>query len=219
MTDRRPTGRRTPPRRIFVAFLLASVAAHAGALAALSPLTLESGPSRPRALEVVILSPRPLLPESHKSAAVPRAASMSELMPTRMAANDAPRTVYREPVIALRELDPEEQLAAPVESGLPNSFTAEFSEREPRQATAAVTAPSLNAAYLSNPAPRYPDAARRSGDQGTVTLRVQITRDGVASRVAVEKSSGSPHLDTAALEAVKAWRFTPAHHGGDAVES
>jgi protein TonB len=37
--------------------------------------------------------------------------------------------------------------------------------------------------------------------------------------VAVEKSSGSPHLDAAALEAVKAWRFTPARRGADAVES
>ena len=144
---------------------------------------------------------------------------MSEPTPARVAANDAPRTVSREPVIDLREPDPEERLAVPVASELPNPFTAEFSEREPRQATAAVTAPSFNAAYLSNPAPRYPDAARRSGDQGTVTLRVQVTRDGVASRVAVEKSSGSSHLDTAALEAVKAWRFTPARRGGDAVES
>ena len=82
-----------------------------------------------------------------------------------------------------------------------------------------MTAPSFSAAYLSNPAPRYPDAARRSGEQGTVTLRVQVARDGAPSRVAVEKSSGSPHLDAAALEAVKAWRFTPARRGGEAVES
>jgi protein TonB len=85
--------------------------------------------------------------------------------------------------------------------------------------TLSATPPSYQAAYLSNPAPRYPDAARRSGEQGTVKLRVQVARDGVASRVAVEKSSGSPHLDAAALEAVKAWRFAPARQGGNAVES
>jgi len=50
-----------------------------------------------------------------------------------------------------------------------------------------------------------------------VTLRVHVARDGAASRVAVEKSSGSPHLDAAALEAVKAWRFAPARQGGNAV--
>ena len=79
--------------------------------------------------------------------------------------------------------------------------------------------PSFNAAYLSNLAPPYPVAARRAGEQGTVTLRVRVTREGLASRVAVEKSSGSPHLDAAALEAVKAWRFAPARQGADAVES
>jgi len=35
----------------------------------------------------------------------------------------------------------------------------------------------------------------------------------------VEKASGSPHLDTAALEAVKAWRFAPARRGVEAIES
>jgi protein TonB len=72
---------------------------------------------------------------------------------------------------------------------------------------------------LSNPAPSYPAASRRAGEQGTVTLRVRVAVDGSASRVTVEKSSGSPHLDAAALEAVKAWRFTPARRGADAVES
>ena len=86
-------------------------------------------------------------------------------------------------------------------------------------ASVAVTPPGFNAAYLRNPAPRYPLAARRAAEQGTVTLRVLVTREGLASRVAVEKSSGSPHLDAAALEAVKAWRFTPARQGADAVES
>lgn len=82
-----------------------------------------------------------------------------------------------------------------------------------------MAAPGSSAAYLSNPAPRYPDAARRSGEQGTVMLRVQVGRDGAPSRVLVENSSGSPHLDAAALQAVRAWRFTPARRGADAVES
>jgi protein TonB len=119
-----------------------------------------------------------------------------------------------------------EQYSRPAEEVLPSPAVVDdpeprFSvpERPSQAAATPANPPVYHAAYLSNPAPRYPDAARRSGDQGTVTLRVQVTRDGVASRVAVEKSSGSPHLDTAALEAVKAWRFTPARRGGDAVES
>jgi len=82
-----------------------------------------------------------------------------------------------------------------------------------------VTPPSFNAAYLRNPSPRYPANARRAGTQGTVTLRVQVTREGLVARVDVEKSSGSPHLDAAALEAVKAWRFVPARQGAEPLES
>jgi protein TonB len=124
-----------------------------------------------------------------------------------------------EQALAVQEPRLDDRRPIAVGSEVEKSAAAEVAERESRQATAAVTAPSSNAAYLSNPAPRYPDVARRSGEQGTVKLRVQVARDGVASRVAVEKSSGSPHLDAAALEAVKAWRFKPARRGADAVES
>ena len=82
----------------------------------------------------------------------------------------------------------------------------------------AVAPPAFNAAYLRNPAPRYPPVARRSGEQGTVTLRVLVTPEGLPARVDLERTSGSVHLDNAALEAVKGWRFTPARRGSEAVE-
>lgn len=80
-------------------------------------------------------------------------------------------------------------------------------------------APGFTAEYLLNPVPRYPLIARRNGEQGTVTLRVLVTREGVPSEVRVEKSSGSSHLDGAALDAVRAWRFVPARRNGEAVEA
>ena len=220
MSDWRPTGRGGPSRRVFFAFLLVSVAAHATALVALSIPAIEKGPSRPAALEVVILAPKPLHLGADEPAAAPRAASGKGPTQARAKSNEPPRTPSREPVIALPEPDPDDRGTVPLANALPNSPAAEVPEREPKQAiTTTANAPRFNAAYLSNPAPRYPEVARRSGEQGTVTLRVQVARDGVASRVAVEKSSGSPHLDAAALEAVKAWRFTPARRGGDTIES
>jgi periplasmic protein TonB len=88
-----------------------------------------------------------------------------------------------------------------------------------REAGAETATLNVTPAYLRNPGPRYPDAARRAGEQGTVTLRVLVTREGLPARVTVEKSSGSAHLDNAALEAVKAWRFTPARQGAERIES
>ena len=82
-----------------------------------------------------------------------------------------------------------------------------------------VTAPSFNAAYLRNPAPRYPPIARRNGEQGTVTLKVLVTREGLTASVSVEATSGSASLDQAAAEAVRSWRFAPARQGAQTVEA
>jgi protein TonB len=55
--------------------------------------------------------------------------------------------------------------------------------------------------------------------EGTVTLRVLVTRDGLPARVSVEKTSGSGDLDNAALETVRTWRFTPARQGERSIEA
>ncbi len=84
--------------------------------------------------------------------------------------------------------------------------------------TETVTPPSFSAAYLRNPPPVYPAAARRNGEEGTVTLHVLVTAEGAPSRIELERSSGSRLLDAAAIEAVRGWRFQPARRGSQAVE-
>jgi len=76
-----------------------------------------------------------------------------------------------------------------------------------------VTPPSFDAAYLDNPAPRYPPAAARLRESGRVLLLVRVGADGLPERVEVSRSSGSPRLDQAALETVRRWRFVPARQG------
>ncbi len=72
---------------------------------------------------------------------------------------------------------------------------------------------------LSNPAPAYPDAARRKGHEGEVVLVFDVTADGTCADARVDKSSGHSTLDNAALTAVRAWRYTPATKGGQPVRS
>jgi protein TonB len=79
--------------------------------------------------------------------------------------------------------------------------------------------PSFNAAYLNNPAPNYPSISRRLGEQGLVSLRVQVAADGTAGSVELQTSSGSSRLDQAALEAVKKWQFVPAKRGDQPVSA
>lgn len=75
----------------------------------------------------------------------------------------------------------------------------------------------FNAAYLNNPPPAYPLAARRRGIEGGVLVRAEVQADGSCSRVELKKTSGSELLDQAALEAVRKWRFVPAKKGSQAV--
>lgn len=78
-------------------------------------------------------------------------------------------------------------------------------------------APRFDAAYLRNPPPAYPRAARRLGEEGRVVLRVRVERDGSPSKLEVQASSGSTRLDEAAFDAVRHWRFVAARRGDDNV--
>ena len=73
--------------------------------------------------------------------------------------------------------------------------------------------------YLKNPAPRYPEQARRAGHEGLVMLNARVGADGRAQEVAVRASSGFPLLDEAALKAVQRWKFKPARIGSVPVDS
>ena len=75
------------------------------------------------------------------------------------------------------------------------------------------------ASYIYNPKPKYPDAARKEGWEGTVLLRVLVDREGKSKSVEVNHSSGFETLDRVAMETVRVWRFHPAHYGERLVES
>jgi periplasmic protein TonB len=79
------------------------------------------------------------------------------------------------------------------------------------------TPPSSGAAYLNNPKPVYPVAARRRGMEGLVRLEVEVSAHGHPVSVTIKESSGSRILDVSARDAVKRWRFEPARHMGRAV--
>ena len=62
------------------------------------------------------------------------------------------------------------------------------------------------------PAP-YPDAARRRGVRGTITVDMIVDETGRPTELQVVESAG-PILDEAVLEAVRTWRFEPARKDG-----
>ena len=78
-------------------------------------------------------------------------------------------------------------------------------------------APSYQAAYLHNQPPAYPRISKRRSEEGTVLLRVKVSKNGKAALVQIKKSSGSKRLDNAAHQTVNKWRFVPAKKEGKVV--
>ncbi len=202
-------------RRTLAVCLCVSVAVHALVFGVLPGFTSDPPPPV-TALEVVLLQTEAVVVAPPVPMSPPRREPPE---PVRAVAPVAPRPAPPAPVLALPEPQAREGASFTIEPVRVPEPAVAAPEQKTHIASVAMTPPGFNAAYLRNPAPRYPASARRAGTQGTVTLRVQVSREGLAARVDVEKSSGSPHLDAAALEAVKAWRFVPARQGAEPVES
>jgi protein TonB len=56
------------------------------------------------------------------------------------------------------------------------------------------------------------------GMEGTVLVKVLVSREGKVLQLSIAHSSGYEPLDTAAKEAVQNWRFVPARRGDSAVD-
>jgi protein TonB len=89
--------------------------------------------------------------------------------------------------------------------------------RESSVAALASTPAVYDAAYLNNPAPRYPVRAFRDRAEGTVVVRAEILANGLSGRVELQTSSGFDSLDDAAMSTIKKWRFKPATVDGKAI--
>jgi len=226
--------------RLLAAWLAASVAVHVVVMLAL-PVVRMIEEGRPTVIEVTLRQiepprvipspPEPKLSPPAREKPAPKKEARRVPVPESVPQREPPVTPPREPapapaIIALPQAESPVRVPAAEPDATPRQEApraapsvgkTDTGSREP--APAAVTPPAFNAAYLRNPPPRYPVSARRNGEQGTVTLRVLVTREGAPATVTVHATSGSSALDAAAVEAVKGWRFTPARQGADAVEA
>ena len=54
--------------------------------------------------------------------------------------------------------------------------------------------------------------------EGTVILKVLVSREGRVLNIEIARSSGYELLDRAANDAVKSWRFVPARRGDSPID-
>lgn len=196
-------------RRWLTAVILVALA-HAGAWYGLSQLRDDIVPPRPlKVIEVALLTP-PAPPRiAEKPPEPPRPEPRPKMQPRE---KPVPRPLLAAQAVAEREM--EQAAEPPPPAPTPPAPVAEPPRTAPEPV---VEAPRFNAAYLNNPPPAYPLAARRRGMEGRVLVRAEVQADGSCNRVELKKTSGHDLLDQAALEAVKKWRFVPARKGGQAV--
>jgi len=64
----------------------------------------------------------------------------------------------------------------------------------------------------------YPEAAKRAGIEGSVTVKFKVRRDCTVDSVAVVKSD-NPMLDSAAIAAFKKCRYLPGRKNYELVET
>jgi protein TonB len=164
--------------------------------------------------QIVLREAPPLLvslvsPPPPKPVEVPRPVPMPNLRPpeVHLSIPPPPENLY-----AVR-MEPEVPPSAPAlavapVASAPPSFAIPHAVVEP---------PRADMAYLNNPAPTYPAASRRAGEQGKVLLRVRVDAKGDVEEIQLQASSGFARLDEAALSAVRRWRFSPARMGDRAV--
>lgn len=198
-------------RRFHVAMLVAS--AHVGAI-----WLLQQGGSPPGSTETLVngeLVSEIVAPPTPTVAPQPQSAPKPQPRPTP----PQPQQVQPTPPVQdtpsqLVQETPQPQTpqteAAPVETPV----VAQESAAPP--APQRTEQPSVDASYLYNKHPAYPEVSRRFNEQGQVIVRVLIGTKGEVLRAELGKSSGFVRLDRTAVSAVRGWRFLPGKRDGQA---
>lgn len=185
--------------------LLLVVALHAAALALLLTQKMLVAPPPPQPMLVVEVPP-PVLPPPPQVAA-------PEL---RM---EAPAILVPPPLVEIAQ-PPRPTVAAVVAEPAPlRPPPGPVIAAAPSSGPSAPALETLPATMIEAVPPRYPLEARQRKEQGTVVLEVQLSPAGLVEQIEIHRSSGSPRLDKAALDAVRRWRFVPARQGEQAVDA
>lgn len=176
---------------------------------AAAPAPPEAVPPPPAAR---LPEPPPLVvPPAPDTVAVAKADDVrpTELRPQELEAPDAP------PVPAAEEPPPELSKAEEPPKPVPPA---------PPQAVEQAAAPApVQARVDAPPAPRrrirpkYPEEARRRGEQGDVTVELAVDARGTVTDVKVVASCGFADLERAAVAAARSATFRPAKRGHKAV--
>ena len=199
--------------------LLAAIGLH-GALFGVTAALLSPAPGKaevPPAIDVEILPARPdPIAASAAGPALPRASTST---PPR------PRVHHVRQVAVVDTTSAPADLRAAAAAPVVSTSTPPVTVSSPSAGAAPAMAQGRGAEiaaqprYHTNPKPEYPIPSLRRREEGIVLLNVQVQSDGTPAGITLNRSSGHPLLDRAALAAVRRWIFEPARAAGIPIAS
>jgi periplasmic protein TonB len=184
---------------------------------------IEAEQDEPRGVATPSLEPDPVAAEVVDVERAPRTPVALDRSPAAH-----PPTVHQPPALAQRPLHGAEKsprlgpaAVAPL-ARTPRQHLAEANQEVEviqlaAEAIAGAKVDQLPQRLPANRPPSYPREALRQGIEGRVLLRLRISISGQVDEAGIASSSGSTHLDDAALAAVLQWKFDPARRAGEAV--
>lgn len=159
-------------------------------------------PRTMHSFDVALIAPQPEAP------AAPQVPVLTPPAPPEVIPKPKPIVQAQKRPVVTRVEQPQQQVQP----------TAQVTNTAPMPVVPFVEA-NYRAAYLNNPSPKYPMAAKERHWEGMVVLKVEVLSDGSSGSVNIDQSSGHEVLDEAAVEAARHWRFVAAKRGDDAVAS
>lgn len=181
-------------------------------------------PPAPEAPPAPPAPPAPVPPEKKPAPAAPKPAPPKPAPPKPVL---KPRVAPAVPSSPKPESSPPREEARPVQPAPPAPPVVTRPAPPPAKPAPApapiedqpITQASFTAAYLHNPKPDYPAAAKQRGWEGTVKLMVKVSAAGSPDKINIHQSSGYDLLDQSAIDAVRRWRFVPAKRGDTPIAS
>ncbi|WP_175673218.1 energy transducer TonB [Burkholderia ambifaria] len=219
-----PAAPRMNPRVITVA--VGVLAAHAIMLTA---AWLHRNAPPPKSVEVQsitaqLIAPAPIaqqvaaesIPQPAPPKPTPRVKPKVEPKPVQKAAKPAPQPVAQSPAPSPTPAPAADPTPAPAAPAPAAPAATPGPARETMQVSAPKNVPTLQCNFVK---PDYPSMSRRRGESGTAYVHFVVGVTGKIESVELQKSSGYPRLDDAALDAMRSTTCRPYIENGQAIRA
>ncbi|UEP20453.1 TonB family protein [Burkholderia ambifaria] len=219
-----PAAPRMNPRVITVA--VGVLAAHAIMLTA---AWLHRNAPPPKSVEVQsitaqLITPAPIaqqvaaesIPQPAPPKPTPRVKPKVEPKPVQKAAKPTPQPVAQSPAPSPTPAPAADPTPAPAAPAAAAPAATPSPARETMQVSAPKNVPTLQCNFVK---PDYPSMSRRRGESGTAYVHFVVGVTGKIESVELQKSSGYPRLDDAALDAMRSTTCRPYIENGQAIRA